>query len=161
MTTQMLSQATTTTSPLDDNLKTRFKLAAAWTSAMFLYAYADIINFVLEPGALEEILTGEIGGMTINGTSLLGAAAWMTCASLMIAACAVLSPRWCRRVNIGYGGLSTIVIPLLALTSETWGYYYLFNFFEVVLTAYVVWVAINWPAQSHVPEAELLTEGDR
>lgn len=139
--------ATTADSPLKDDIRTRFKLAAAWTSAMFLYAYADIINFVLEPGALQEILGGEIGGMAISGWTLFGAAAWMTCASLMIAASAVLTPRWSRRVNIGYGGLSTVVIPILAFTSDTWGYYYLFNFFEVVLTAYVVWLAINWPRQ--------------
>lgn len=66
---------------------------------------------------------------------------------LMIAASVVLSPRLSRWINIGYGGLSTLVIPILALTSDTWGYYYLFNFFEVVLTAYVVWLAIKWPRQ--------------
>lgn len=142
-----------TKEPLEDDLRTRFKLAAAWASAMFLYAYADIMNFVLQPGSLEEVLGGEIGGMAISGTMLLGAAAWMTCASLMIVASAALSPRASRRVNIGYGALSTIVIPVLALTSDPWGYYYLFNAFEVALTAYVVWVAIKWPRQ-HADEPE-------
>lgn len=115
---------------------------------MFLYAYADIMNFVLQPGSLEEVQGGEIGGMAITGTMLLGAAAWMTCAALMIAASVVLSPQASRRVNIAYGALSTIVIPVLALTSEPWGYYYLFNFVEVILTGYVVWVALSWPRES-------------
>lgn len=132
---------------LEDNPRIRFKLAAAWTSAMFLYVYADIVHFTLQPGSLEEILGGEIGGMTINGTALIGAAALMTCSSLMIAASALLSPSLSRWVNIVYGGFSTLLIPGLALTGDTWGYYYLFNFFEVALTAYIVWLAITWPRQ--------------
>lgn len=144
---------------LEDDLTIRFKLAAAWTSAMFLYAYADIINFVLEPGALQEIQGGEIGGMEISGATLFGAAAWMTMAALMIAASALLSPRWSRRVNIGYGGLSTVVIPILALTSDTWAYYYLFNFVEVALTGYIVWLAIKWPTKASWRLSQTLSSG--
>ena len=131
--------------PLEDSIRIRFQLAAAWTSAMFLYAYADIIHFTLQPGSLEEIASGELGGMAITGPALFGAAALMTCTSLMIVVSALLRPRISRWINIVYGGISTLMIPVLAFTGETWGYYYLFNLVEVLLTAYIVWLAISWP----------------
>ncbi|MEL6189478.1 MAG: DUF6326 family protein [Myxococcota bacterium] len=136
---------TTESGPLADDLATRSRLAAAWASAMFLYAYADIIHFTLQPGSLEQIMAGALGGMELNGPMLFAAAALMTASSLMIVASMVLPPRLCRAINIGFGAFSTLLIPALALTGENWGYYYLFNAFEVLLTAFIVWVAIRWP----------------
>lgn len=37
----------------------RVKLAAAWTSFMFLYAYVDILNFYT-PGTITDILDGRV-----------------------------------------------------------------------------------------------------
>jgi hypothetical protein len=42
------------------NVNVKIKLAALWTSVMFLYAYADIQHFILQTGSLEEILGGTI-----------------------------------------------------------------------------------------------------
>lgn len=130
---------------LEDSVRHRFKLAALWTSAMFLYAYADIIHFTLQPGSIEGIVDGNLDGFAITSVSLFGAAALMTCSALMIAACAVLPVRLCRYVTIGYGVISSLMIPVLAFTGETWAYYRLFNFFEVVLTLSIIRLAIKWP----------------
>jgi hypothetical protein len=43
----------------DVNVNVKIKLAALWASVMFLYAYADITHFVLQPGSLEDILKGK------------------------------------------------------------------------------------------------------
>lgn len=43
----------------DQPIPVRAKLAAAWTSFMFLYAYVDILNF-FTPGVVEDILDGRV-----------------------------------------------------------------------------------------------------
>ena len=48
-----------TRSTLEDlRMPVQAKLAAAWTSFMFLYVYVDIIGFYV-PGKIEDILVGE------------------------------------------------------------------------------------------------------
>jgi hypothetical protein len=45
---------------LDDRpIPVQAKLAAAWTSFMFLYAYVDILGFYT-PGAIKDILDGKV-----------------------------------------------------------------------------------------------------
>jgi hypothetical protein len=68
----------------DVNVNVKIKLAALWASVMFLYAYADITHFVLQPGSLEDILKGEIGGIEISSTFLFGSAILMTTPAIMI-----------------------------------------------------------------------------
>lgn len=115
---------------------------------MFLYAYADIMHFTLQPGSLKQIMAGDLEGFVITPAALFGAAAMMTCTSMMIAASAILKANVCRWLNVGYA-FSTLLIPVSAFTGDTWGYYYLFNFFEAVLTSYVVWRAFNWPRDAN------------
>ena len=50
----------------DQRIPVRAKLAAAWTSFMFLYAYVDILNF-FTPGVIEDILKN-ILGVTFTAT---------------------------------------------------------------------------------------------
>jgi hypothetical protein len=45
---------------LDDlRMPVQVRLAAAWTSFMFLYAYVDYLH-LYKPGSIEEILTGVV-----------------------------------------------------------------------------------------------------
>src|SRR4029079_15551304 len=69
---------TTTTEPMmrtrqptttleDQRIPVRAKLAAAWTSFMFLYAYVDILGF-LKPGIVEDILAGKVFEFDLSQT---------------------------------------------------------------------------------------------
>ena len=63
----------TTRSPataLDDpRMPVRAKLAAAWTSFMFLYAYVDILNF-FKPGVLDSIFNGKVWDFYVSAPLL-------------------------------------------------------------------------------------------
>ena len=45
------------------------RLAAAWTSFMFLYIYVDILNFY-KPGVVDGILNGLVWRFAVNSTLL-------------------------------------------------------------------------------------------
>ena len=56
-----------TTTLADQPLSVRARLAAAWTSFMFFYAYVDILNFYT-PGAVAEILDGRVHDFELSQT---------------------------------------------------------------------------------------------
>ena len=58
-----------TTTLEDQPIPVRAKLAAAWTSFMFLYVYVDIIAF-FRPGTIDEILVGKIWEFDVSQTLL-------------------------------------------------------------------------------------------
>ena len=128
------------------NVNVKIKLAALWTAVMFLYAYADIQHFVLQPGSIAEILQGSIGGMEISPAFLFGAALLMTIPTLMIVVSVTFKANLNRWLNIIFGTVYTLVTVLTWLMPEgTLAYYYFYNVIEVILTALVVWNAWNWP----------------
>ena len=51
----------------DPPVPVRTKLAAAWTSFMFLYAYVDILGFYT-PGTVEDILDGKVYEFDLSQT---------------------------------------------------------------------------------------------
>ena len=64
----MTTRQPTTTATLDDQpIPARAKLAAAWTSFMFLYAYVDILGFYT-PGVVDEILDGRVFEFDLSQT---------------------------------------------------------------------------------------------
>ena len=53
-------------STLEDlRMPVQAKLAAAWTSFMFLYVYVDILKFFM-PGTIDDILVGIGGAAEVN-----------------------------------------------------------------------------------------------
>lgn len=133
--------------PLADlKVNTRIKLAALWTAVMFLFAYADIQHFVLQPGSVAEILQGSIGGMQTTPEFLFGAALLMIVPTLMIFLSLSLKASLSRWANLIFGTLYTLVtIATWLIPDGTWAYYYFYNVVEVILTGLIVWHAWNWP----------------
>jgi hypothetical protein len=130
------------------NVDVKTKLAALWTAVMFLYAYNDIMHFVLQTGSQEQILSGQLGGMQLTPAFLFGAAVLMAIPSLMIFLSVALNAKVNRWVNIIFGSLYTLVTVatwLMPSDTPTWAYYYFNNILEVVLTLLVVWHAVKWP----------------
>lgn len=86
--------------PLDDQLiSVRAKLAAAWTSFMFLYAYVDIIAFY-KPGVVDDILNGKVFEFTISQSLLTTFIALMAIPIFMIVLSVILPARANRTTNL-------------------------------------------------------------
>ena len=134
---------------LNQEVDVKVKLAALWTVAMLMYLYNDIIQFVLQPGSLTEILAGEIGGMAITQPFLVAAAFLVIIPAVMIYLSTVLNPPTNRWTNIIVGALFTLitVATMLIPGAQPWKYYLLVNVVEIVATGLVVWHAWNWPRE--------------
>lgn len=132
--------------PLEDvRVNVKVKLTALWTAVMFLYAYADIQHLVLQPGSVDEILKGTIGGIQITPMFLFGAAVLMVIPSVMIYLSVALPARINRWTNLIVGSAYTLVTVITVfMPPRAWSYYYFYNVMEVVLTALVVWHAARW-----------------
>lgn len=126
-----------------DELLTRVKFAAAWTSVMFMYAYADLLGFY-DRRLIESILEGNmpVFGPITPGLRL-GIAVLMSVPSLMIFVSIVAPKSVSRWTNVVAGVLLTLVI-VATLVMESPLYYKYFGLLEVVLTIYVVWSAFKW-----------------
>ncbi|HSK97378.1 MAG TPA: DUF6326 family protein [Euzebyales bacterium] len=76
----------------------QLKLAALWTSFMFMYAYADVLGLYL-PGVIEDILAGTVWQFEISQTWALGAFVLMMVPILMVFLSVALPARANRMTN--------------------------------------------------------------
>ncbi|MHA7276346.1 DUF6326 family protein [Arthrobacter sp. Hz1] len=120
------------------------KIAAAWISFMFLYAYVDIIAF-FKPGVIDDILVGVVFEFDISQTLLTTFLALMAIPILMIVLSMTLPARANRIMNLI---VASIQIPYAAfnVVGESWTYYYgLGVALEVLLLAFILRSAWTWP----------------
>ena len=133
------------THQLDDQpIPVRTKLAAAWTSFMFLYAYVDILNF-FTPGVVEDILAGKVFEFELSQTFSTVALTLVAIPILMIVVSAALPARPSRIANLVVAGL---YIPVTAfnVAGESWHFFYgLGVVLELGLLALIVRYAWTWP----------------
>ena len=129
----------------DVRVGVRLKISALWIAMLFLFAYGDIFGF-FAPGHIEEIIGGEISGMTINQVFLLGASVYIAIASAMVFLSLVLRPSVNRSTNI--------VLPILYIVSivasvigEDLAYFYFLSFGEIALLLQIIRYAWTWPRQ--------------
>ena len=135
----------TTKEALDDiRIHVRLKIAALWTSVMFLYIYADYFGLYV-PGNLKDMLDGKMGplGPTTQAV-LLGTSIMMAIPSVMICLTLLLKAALSRWLNIIFGALFTAII---CITMWDWMFYVVYGVIEVMLTSLVVWYAWKWPRQ--------------
>ena len=122
----------------------RIKLAALWTSVMFLYIYADYFGLYI-PGALQKMINGNMPPLGATTQSvLLFTSAMMAIPSLMIFLSVVLAPPLNRALNMIVGVLYTIII---LLTMWGWWFYIFYGVIEIALTSLAVWYAFRWPKE--------------
>jgi hypothetical protein len=128
----------------DTETPTQVKLAAAWTTFMFLYVYVDILGLYL-PGVIDDILAGIVWELEITQAWAVGALTLMAVPILMIVLSLILRPRPNRATQL-------VVAPVYALVSvgnavgESWTYYYgLAIGLEVLLLALIFRTAQTWP----------------
>ena len=123
---------------------TRVKLAAAWTSVMFLYAYVDIL-VMYKPGVIEDILDGVVWEFAITQTWAVGALVLMAVPIAMVLLSTTLPARACRVTSIVVA--SIYVLPTaFNVIGEAWTYYfYLGVALEVAVLAFIIRTAWTWP----------------
>lgn len=128
----------------DPPIPVRAKLAAAWTSFMFLYAYVDILNF-FTPGVVEDILDGRVYEFDLSQTFSTTALTLVSVPALMIALSMTLPARVNRIANLV---VASLYLPVTAfnVVGESWRYFYgLGVVLEVILLALILRWAWSWP----------------
>ena len=130
----------------DVKINVKIKLSALWVTVLFVFAYVDIQSH-MQPGVIEEFITGEVAGFQITETWLLGVTVMMTIPALMVFLSLVLKPKVNRWANIIVASLKIIVVISSNFIGVPWVYYLFGSVVEVILLSSIVWYAWKWPKQ--------------
>ena len=131
----------------DDKVNVKIILAALWVAVMFIYVYADI-KTLFQPEIPEQIISGIVGGMTINQTFLFAAAILMSIPPIMILLSLILKPSINRWVNIIVSFLHILLIIITRFVpSKIWYYYIYYQSIEAIFHSLIIWYAWRWPIQ--------------
>ena len=129
----------------DVKVNVKIRLSVLWVALMFFYIYNDILTHI-RGDIIEEILSGEMGGMPITQTFLFGAAVLMAIPSFMVFLSLALPARANRWTNIIVGIFQAVVLLATQLVpGETWAHWRLYEILEAVFIALIVWTAWRWP----------------
>jgi hypothetical protein len=123
------------------------KLAAAWTSLMFLYIYVDYFH-LYKPGAIDQIRGGVVWELDISQTLLTAFLTLIAIPSLMVFLSMTLPARANRLMNLI---VAPIYIPVSIFNAlgESWTYFYGLSIgLEVILLALIVRYAWTWPRRT-------------
>ena len=138
----------------DQRIPVRAKLAAAWTSFMFLYVYVDILAFY-RPGVIDDILAGIVYKFDITQTFATTALTLMAIPILMVVLSMTLPARANRIMNLI---VASVYVPVSAFNAlgESWTYFYgLGVALEVIVLALILRYAWTWPRTA--PSATMAT----
>ena len=159
-----MSKETNSISTLQDpGIPVRAKLAAAWTSFMFLYIYVDYFH-LYKPGAIDQIRGGVVWEFDISQVFVMVALSLVAVPILMVFLSMTLPARANRLMNLVVAPIYIVVSAFNAL-GESWTYFYgLGVVLEVLLLAFILRSAWTWPrrtASPATPAASLDSEPHR
>lgn len=137
------------------------RIAAAWTSLMFLYAYVDIYNFY-KPGVVDGILAGLVFEFEVSAPLLTAFVALLAVPALMVMLSVSLPARVNRAANLV---VASLYIPFTVFNAvgETgeWAVFYVVSIgIELALLAIILRSAWAWPRVAVAP-SDLAATGDR
>jgi len=143
--TRTPSRGTSSPQLRDTKIDIKIQLSGLWVAMLFFFAYVDIFGFY-RADIIEGALAGELPevGVTINQTFLAAATGFIAVPCLMIVVSLIAPAAINRRLNIGVASVYALLIAGLCI-GETWIYYLLGSFFEVVLLVLIVRRAWRWP----------------
>ena len=137
-------------STLEDlRMPVRARLAAAWTSFMFLYIYVDYLA-LYKPGFVDEIRAGIVHEFDTGPTFVALALTLVAIPILMILLSTTLPGPVNRTVNLV---VATLYIPVSIYNAagEPWTYVYFYGLsigLEVLLLAFILRSAWTWPRRT-------------
>ncbi|WP_292062661.1 DUF6326 family protein [Brevundimonas sp. UBA7664] len=125
--------------PVSVNLK----LAALWSSFMFLYIYVDYLHLYM-PNSLEDMLAGKVFVFDVSQAFLLASLVSVTIPALMIFLSVAMSANLNRWINIV---VAIIYIPytLFNLAGEAWIHMVFGALVEVAILLLIIRYAWKWP----------------
>ena len=138
---------TTATALHDPPVPVRMKLAAAWTSFMFLYIYVDYFH-LYKAGAIDDLRSGVVFGLDIDQALLTAFLALVAVPAFMVVLSTSLPARANRATNLV---VASLYLPVTAFNAvgESWvAFYGLAIGLEVLLLAFVLRSAWTWPRTS-------------
>ena len=142
----MTRSSTTAGAFQEARLPVQAKLAAAWTSLMFLYIYVDYLA-LYKPGFIDDILVGVVHDFETGPTFVALALTLMAIPSLMILLSTTLPARVNRATNLVVASLY-IPAAIYNADGEPWSYAYFYGLsigLEVLLLAFILRAAWTWP----------------
>ena len=143
----MRTQRAELTALEDRQIPVQAKLAAAWTSFMFLYIYVDYLH-LYKPGVIDDILAGIVFKFDISQTFVISALMLMAIPILMVMLSTTLPARANRTINLV---VASLYIPVSAFNvlGESWILFYgLGVALEVIVLAVILRSAWTWPRTS-------------
>jgi len=123
------------------------KLAAAWTSLMFLVIYIDYFH-LYQPGEIDDIRGGVIFEFDISATLMSVFFAIIAIPALMVMLSMTLHARANRATNLVFASL---YIPAVVFnfvgSSPGWAFYYALTIgVELLILAFILRSAWTWPS---------------
>jgi hypothetical protein len=153
--------AQTASTPLEDRgVPVQVKLAAAWTSFMFLYLYVDYLA-LYKPGFIDELRGGIVHEFAIGPTFVGMALTLIAIPGLMVVLSATLPARVNRALNIVVAALY-LPVTVYNAAGESWSYAYFYGLsigLEVLLLAFILRCAWTWPRATSLTMPELADAG--
>ncbi len=148
----------TTTALEDLRIPVQAKLAAAWTSLMFLVIYIDYFH-LYQPGEIDDIRGGVIFEFDISGTLMSIFFAIIAIPALMIVLSMTLPARVNRATNLVVASLHIPAVGMNFLGSlPDYAFYYALTIgVEVLILAFILRSAWTWPRRT-APSATMATK---
>jgi Family of unknown function (DUF6326) len=136
----------------DQRIPVQAKLAAAWTSFMFLYIYFDYFH-LYKPGSVDDILDGVVFVFAISPTLLTSMLASVAIPALMVMLSMTLPARVNRATNLVFA-LLYIPYSVFNAAGESWDWAFFYGLsigLEVLLLAFILRSAWTWPRRTASP----------
>jgi hypothetical protein len=130
----------------DPQVPVQAKLAAAWTSFMFLYIYVDYFH-LHKPGVIDDLRAGVVFEFDITPTLLTIFVALIGIPALMVMLSMTLPARVNRATNLVVASLY-IPVSVFNAVGESWSWSYFYGLsigLEVLLLAFILRAAWTWP----------------
>jgi len=126
----------------------KLKISVLWIISSLIDLGAGLLSF-MEPGMIEDLMEGEVAGMTITPEFLLLFAILVLIAVIMPFLTLILEDKTNRWTNIILGIVFTAlsVIDLKDYIEKQSSYAILLTLAGMAVTALIAWYAWKWPKQ--------------
>ncbi|WP_010136539.1 DUF6326 family protein [Ochrovirga pacifica] len=118
-------------------------LSTLWIFVTLNYLYCDVMS-LMDSNLLNQYLTGEIDGLTLDNNFLLGAAILMELPIAMILLSKILPPIYNCWTNIIIAIIKTLVMVATLFIGTTTNYYLFFATIEIATTLFIIGYSWYW-----------------
>lgn len=130
----------------DVQINIKIKLSALWASVTLCYLYGDYFELYV-PEKTAGLISGD--NLLDSPEKLFLAAIVLAIPATMVCLSLLLKASISKWLNISFGTFFTIIMLLIAFTSDSpWRSFYVFlAIVESILTSVIVLYALKWPKQ--------------